>query len=67
MDLKGYKYKTNESCLDYEFFSEGPNGKIKKIVRFTPRNAGGVTYFNLGFGDWNETKKRIDDRIISNN
>lgn len=44
-----------------------PNGKIKKVVRFTPRNAGGVTYFNLGFGDWNETKRRIDDRAISNN
>ena len=67
MNLHGYKYKTNEGFLDYEFFSEGPNGKIKKVVRFTPRNAGGVTYFNLGFGDWNEAKKRIDDRAISNN
>jgi len=67
MNLHGYIYKTNKSFLDYEFYSEGPKGKIKKVIRFTPRNAGGVTYFNIGFGDWNETKKRIDDRIISNN
>lgn len=67
MDLYGYDYKTNEDFLDYEFYSEGPKGRIKKVVRFTPRNAGGVTYFNLGFGDWNESKKRIDDRAISNN
>jgi len=61
MNLQGYVYKTNEGFLDYDFYSEGPKGRIKKVVRFTPRNAGGVTYFNLAFGDWNESRKRIDD------
>ncbi|SRR5258706_15751186 len=67
MNIRGYDYKTNEGFLDYEFYSEGPKGKIKKIVRYTPRNAGGVTYFNLGFGDWNKAKTKIDDLAISNN
>jgi hypothetical protein len=36
-------------------------------VRFSPQNANGITYFNLGFADWNEEKKQVDDRIITNN
>jgi hypothetical protein len=50
MNFDAYQYKTSESYLDYEFYSEGPRGKIKKVIRYTPRNAGGITYFNLGFG-----------------
>nr|WP_262899634.1 hypothetical protein [Chryseosolibacter histidini] len=53
--------------MDFEFESNGPNGKIKKVVRYSPQNANGVTYFNLGFGDWNETIGKIDDSAISNN
>jgi hypothetical protein len=67
MNKQGYNYKTNDSLLDFEFVSEGPKGLIKKVIRFTPKNANGITYFNLGFGDWNELKKRIDDKAISNN
>jgi hypothetical protein len=67
MNLAAYKYKTNQGLLDYEFYSDGPKGKIKKVVRFTPRNANGVTYFNLGFGDWNEKKRTIDDLIVTDN
>lgn len=33
--------------LDYEFESEGPKGKIKKLVSYVPQNARGVTYFNF--------------------
>jgi hypothetical protein len=62
-----YDFQTNDSFLDYEFESDGPNGKIKKIVRFSPRNADGFTYFNLGFGDWNEAENRIDDLSTTNN
>jgi len=67
MNLKGYHYITSKSLLDYEFFSEGPNGKIKKVVRFEPANSGGITYFNLCFGDWKEKKQGLDDMVISNN
>jgi len=67
MNLSKYGYKTNDSFLDYEFYSVGPSGRVKKVVRFSPQNAGGITYFNLGFGDWSEKKNRIDDLAITNN
>lgn len=67
MDIRGYEYKTNEGFLDYEFYSEGPKGKIKKVVRFSLQNANRRTYFNLGFGDCNENENQFDDRAISNN
>jgi hypothetical protein len=67
MEKETYPFQTNESYLDFEFYSVGPKGKIKKVIRFTPRNAGGITYFNLGFGDWNEVKKKVDDLAVSDN
>lgn len=67
MNLERYDYLTNTGFLNYEFYSNGPKGKIKKIVRFTPWNTDGKTFFNLGFGDWDETKQIVDDQIISNN
>jgi hypothetical protein len=67
MDIRGYETKTNERGLDYEFYSEGPKGKIKKIVRFTLRSANGITYFNLAFGDSNNIDDQFDDSVKSNN
>jgi hypothetical protein len=51
MNLERYTFLTNESFVDFEFESYGPQGKIKKVVRYSPQNANGITYFNLGFGD----------------
>lgn len=45
----------------------GPKGKIKKIVRFSPQNANGITYFNLGFGDFDTETGMISDLSKSNN
>ncbi len=67
MQLERYEYSTNETFLDFEFESNGPNGEIKKIVRFSPANANGRTYFNLVLGDWNEETRTIDDAAISDN
>lgn len=67
MNLGRYEYSTNETFLDFEFESEGPNGKIRKVVRYSPQNANGITYFNLGFGDLNEETGRIDDLATPNN
>lgn len=36
-------------------------------MRYSPRNVDGMTYFNLGFGDWNEAEARIDDVSTTNN
>ncbi len=67
MNQPKYEFQTNDSYLDFEFESDGPKGRIKKVVRYSPRNVEGMTYFNLGFGDWNEAESRIDDVSITNN
>jgi hypothetical protein len=67
MNLKKYKYSTSNTFLDFLLDSNGPNGKIRKIVRYSPQNANGVTYFNLGFGDLNPKTGKIDDLSITNN
>jgi hypothetical protein len=48
----------------YWFFSEGPQGKIKKGVFYDQI---GKNLFNLGFGDWNEAHQDVDDSSRSNN
>ena len=67
MQLPRYTYKTNKAFLDYEFYSEGPKGAIKKVVRFTLVSSPAFSYYNLGFGDWNEKENTIDDFVVSNN
>jgi hypothetical protein len=67
MNLDRYEFSVGRNFLDFEFCSEGPKGKIIKVIRFTPQNANGITYFSLGFGDVNEEANRIDDQSISKN
>ena len=67
MNLEKYNYQASISFLDYEFYSEGPKKSIKKVVRFSLVSLPSFTYYNLGFGDWNETQKKIDDFVVSNN
>ena len=48
----------------YEFYSEGPMGRIRKVVLYEKIEG---DLFNLGFGDWNEERQRTDDSNRSNN
>jgi len=64
MNLPIYQYRTNESHLDYEFISEGPKGRIKKVVRFLQISD---DVYNLGFGDLDEVTREISDTVITNN
>ncbi len=64
MHLPRYQYKTNSGFLDYEFFSEGPKGKIKKVIRYTKI---GDAVFNLAFGDLDEATGEISDTVVTNN
>ena len=64
MQLPKYQYKTNHGFLDYEFVSEGPNGKIKKVIRYSKLSN---RVFNLAFGDLDETTGEISDTAVSNN
>lgn len=64
MDLERYSVVTDKEHFTYEFLSEGPNGTIKKVVIYQEIED---NVFNLAFGDWDETKQRINDKGRSNN
>jgi hypothetical protein len=67
MDARGYDFKMSEQLWSYEFYSEGPKGRIKKVIQFIPFNMDGLTCINLGFGDWDNENKLFDDSIITDN
>ncbi len=65
MNLPHYNYTTTD-FQEYEFYSIGPKGAIKKIVRFQQIQEDPVIY-NLAFGDEDPITGDIDDSVISNN
>jgi hypothetical protein len=69
MELPKYDYKTNDTFASFEFFSEGPNGKIKKLVNYQKIDEwpDGTPVINLGFGDWDEAQHKVSDMSMSNN
>lgn len=60
-----YLYRSEELFLFYEFISEGPKGRIKKIVEYTETSTKNV--YNLSFGDYDETTKSMNDLSVTNN
>ena len=51
----------------YEFYSNGPKGIVKKVVRYSLIQERPFKIYNLGFGDWNEKQQDVDDLVITNN
>lgn len=49
----------------FEFDSEGPKGKIRKIVQYAEIDL--RNFYNLGFGDKNPETNSIDDLVVTNN
>jgi hypothetical protein len=62
---KRYQLKFSASFTMYEFVSEGPNGRINKLVKYTESSVKGI--YNLGFGDKLGDIDDFDDEIITNN
>ncbi len=60
-----YELKSEKTFTVFEFVSEGPKGRISKLVQFSETNVTGV--YNLGFGDKDPQSGEIDDEVISNN
>lgn len=65
MELPRYELLSGDSRMVFEFTSEGPNGKIPKLIRFTGMDVKDI--FNLAFGDKKSGTNEIDDEVISNN
>ena len=59
-----YQLEVDKDSLAFEFYSEGPKGKILKIIEYQPL---GGRYFNLAFGDSIEESKDFDDFVRTNN
>lgn len=64
MYLDRYRTSANEDLLEFSFFSVGPKGEIKKVIRFT--HVVGNLY-NLAFGDLDETTGNMEDSVTTNN
>ncbi len=66
MKLDRYEFKSGDQFLIYEFLSEGPKGKIQKLIQFSLVNQD-TLFFNLAFGDKNPVTGEIDDMVITDN
>lgn len=67
MKIATYTFVKRPESYYYEFYSEGPNGNIKKVVEYFRLQELETEVFNLAFGDWDEDHHRINDLSISNN
>ena len=65
MKLDRYELKSDEQLTTFEFLSEGPKGKIEKIIQFSLVNQNNL--YNLAFGDRNPLTGEIDDRMVTDN
>lgn len=62
-----YPFVKGKELYYYEFFSTGPKGNIKKVIRYSLVQQDPVKVYNLAFGDWVDEENEIDDKIISDN
>jgi len=65
MKLDRYELKSDDQFTTFNFLSEGPKGKIEKVLQFTLIYQ--VNFYNLAFGDRNYLTGQIDDRIVTDN
>ncbi len=65
MKLERYELKAEKSLTVFEFVSDGPKGRIPKLVQFSDTNL--KDFYNLAFGDKDHTTGEIDDSVVSNN
>lgn len=66
MQEEKYSFSKGTEISQYEFFSEGPKGKIQKIVQFQLIDEKRQV-FNLAFDDWDGINGTINDSTKSNN
>jgi hypothetical protein len=65
MENPQYEFESTSNFTTFEFVSEGPKGRILKLVKYDEYGNTGI--YNLGFGDKLGDTNRFDDKIISDN
>ena len=66
MNLPHYNYFSRNTFRDYVFFSEGPKGRIRKVVSFVKIGESPDVY-NLALGDEDPQTGIVDDSVITDN
>ena len=66
MNLPHYAYYASSDYKDYFFYSDGPNGRIKKLIVYKKINHDPLIY-NLAFGDEEPETGVMLDRVKSSN
>ncbi|WP_414692628.1 DUF6934 family protein [Pedobacter sp.] len=64
MNLPQYPFQASSDFQTYSFYSDGPNGKIKKVVIYSLFQENPLIY-NLAFGDENPNTGIICDTVNS--
>ncbi|OQP65849.1 hypothetical protein A3860_14745 [Niastella vici] len=67
MNLDHYQFKIAPDYHEYEFYSDGPRGRIKKMVVFSLVKWKGILFYNLAFGDYIDELNKLNDDSVSNN
>lgn len=67
MEWERYELVKDDAEFRYEFYSEGPKGRIKKVVEFQQLQGMSDNFYNLYFGDFVESTGKIDSLSVSNN
>lgn len=65
MKLPRYELKSEKRLLIFEFVSEGKKGEIHKLIKFSETSLKG--FYNLAFGDKDQSTGEIDDLIVTDN
>lgn len=65
MKYEKYEFNAGEKFMSYDFESDGPKGKITKLVQYIETELKG--FYNLAFGDKDHVTGEIDDFVITNN
>jgi hypothetical protein len=65
MKVPRYELKAEKSLMVFDFLSEGPKGRIPKLIKISETSLKG--FYNLAFGDKDVESGEIDDTVVSNN
>jgi hypothetical protein len=60
-----YQLESTPFLMSFQFVSEGPKGRITKLIKYTETEIENV--YNLGFGDKIDDLDDFDDMAISDN
>lgn len=65
MKVEKYALRSENNFETFSFISQGPKGKVLKLIEFQAMDS--TDTFNLAFGDQDPTTGSINDIVVTNN